>query len=763
MQQVKLLTLLTLTLNTITPCSLLTLSLPAQATNHVDSKTNLNVDEDEDPEENDDEDDEEKTYPNFIELGFLHQHESSYKLGEYNGFSDQGTKLLGNFLIRDRATYDSDSSNYWTISGNDIGLDSRSVFGEYAEQGKYRVFIHYDQIPHLRFDDASTPFIEADNNLYILPTDWVSDFTVSGMTQLQNSLQSINIETVRKNYTGGFSWHVNEDWLFKVSLSHETKKGTDTIAGIFGTSGFDPLAAILPLPIDQETDTIDTRLAYSTSQTQYELRYYLSMYDNRYDSLIWQSPYQRFPNTTSYPDAQGRISLAPDNYAQQFSFAFGHRLTAKNRLSGKFSYGTMRQDENFLPYTINSNLSVTNPLPNNDADARVNTLQAYLNYSSRLSKKMDFKTRYTFDERDNKTSSNAYAILRNDSEDQLTSLTGNNIRYNIPYSYKRHKLNAAVGYRLMPRTKLSLDYDHKYMQRDNSLVDNTTEQSVKFKINHTALTNINGWIAYELGYRDSDDYQGNSLFLQNHTQEYIATLSPELRFENDPYLRIYSVADRHRKKLSGAATYLVSEQVSLGLSGNYTIDDYRSVAVGLDESNQYSTTLDINYSTDEALTFYHFLTREQFNSEQEGFRRFSAQEALEPRDPGFAWEISNKDVIYTAGVGLDWTIIEDKWSASIDYAYSTADTTIKPKAGSNLSVAELPDIKTKLHSFSLSSDYQMQNNLRFRFNYRYEYYQSDDFALDGIEPDTLFNVIGLGNNSPDYHANIFSLSMIYTF
>ncbi len=50
-----------------------------------------------------------------------------------------------------------------------------------------------------------------------------------------------------------------------------------------------------------------------------------------------------------------------------------------------------------------------------------------------------------------------------------------------------------------------------------------------------------------------------------------------------------------------------------------------------------------------------------------------------------------------------------------------------------------------------------------RLRYQYERFTTADFALDMVAPDTLSNVILMGNSSPDYNAHNFGVSYFYNF
>ena len=75
----------------------------------------------------------------------------------------------------------------------------------------------------------------------------------------------------------------------------------------------------------------------------------------------------------------------------------------------------------------------------------------------------------------------------------------------------------------------------------------------------------------------------------------------------------------------------------------------------------------------------------------------------------------------------------------------------------------LPKLKTKLHMADLKADYQYTANLWLRVRYLYQSLDVTDFSTDGIDPDTMQRVIGLGNRSPNYDVHVIGISTIYRF
>ena len=47
--------------------------------------------------------------------------------------------------------------------------------------------------------------------------------------------------------------------------------------------------------------------------------------------------------------------------------------------------------------------------------------------------------------------------------------------------------------------------------------------------------------------------------------------------------------------------------------------------------------------------------------------------------------------------------------------------------------------------------------------YLYQEYDDDDFAVDGVSPDTVWTVLGLGEGSPDHKVSVVHALLEYRF
>jgi hypothetical protein len=85
-------------------------------------------------------------------------------------------------------------------------------------------------------------------------------------------------------------------------------------------------------------------------------------------------------------------------------------------------------------------------------------------------------------------------------------------------------------------------------------------------------------------------------------------------------------------------------------------------------------------------------------------------------------------------------------------------------AGANLAApTPLPTDTSHLHRIDLFGRYQVEKDLSVNVKYIYERYRSTDWAIDGVMANTLANVIGTNQTSPNYSVHAVGVSFNYQF
>ncbi len=718
-------------------------------------------------------------YTSEIEVGAGYASEDSLKFGEYNGLEDEGGFFIGNIQVRKYIAPDGPKDTYWELDGRNLGLDSRSLYMEYSRTNLFRVNFEYDQIPHNRFNDGLTPFIGTGTRNQTLPAGWVGAGSTAGLTALVPSLRGTgDIETERQRYGGGFDWRLTDRWSLSGNYRHEEKDGTDTIGAIFGTNGGNPRGSVIVRPIDYESEEFDFAVNYNGDRGQYSLSYHLSVFDNNEPYLFWDNPFNLGgwdAGANFSDDARGRMGSEPDNHAWKINFAGGYNLGMRTRLSGSVSYGQMKQDESFLPFS--SVFPAPIPLPRDSLNGEIETLYANINVSTRVTSRLSLKGRYTYDERDNNTPRDIYVRIAGDAGAQGALISGN-ARVNWPYSLERHKLDLEGSYNLydfLPGTRISAGYEFESKDRDFTEFDSTDEHTGKVRLSFTPSAVAGGWVRYQHQERSGDStYVSNQPFRTGHNPDYIAFLEandPGGLFENDPLLRKFHLADRDRDQVAAALNFYPSDVVALTLSGRYNKDDFDNSQVGLLDSENSSVSFDAAFTPNKKISLHGFVTYENYKYRQRAFEHPGFLGDLTPTTDRFAvfgdnfWGMESEEDVVTGGAGIDWNVIEDKFNIKADILVSLANTETTPfDVGTGLQpTLALPDLKSDLYRFTLEGEYKYRENMGVRVRYLYEEFDTSDFALDLVSVNTLSNVILLGNGTPNYSDHVIGVSWFYNW
>ena len=656
---------------------------------------------------------------NEIELGIGYVSDDAYKFGRYNGLQTKGAFLLGNI---DAEEFHEDG-HFWNIHGTNLGLESRYLRLEGGQQGSYKLFLEYDELPNYKNNTVKTPFLGIGGDNLTLP----GGFDIN--TNLDASLNTFELKTKRERITTGAIFTPEQHWQFDIDFSHENKEGVDAngaaIANGVSSAVNNVTTSLLPEPIDYDTDVVNATLHYAGHDGQLALSYHMSLFDNNSDSLSWQDPFN--------PVATASMSLAPDNEFHQLSLTGGYTLPYQSRLTGLLSMGRMTQNQDFLPYTINPAVTTT-PLPRSSLNGEVWLTNAQLKLSSRPVNKLRLNAELRYQERDNQTPVDSYNYVVLDSHN-----SNNNPVQNRPYSYKNGHIKLDANYRFNAITSLRGGYKYDEMERDytNAERENTQEDTLFAKWKIKAHTTVDVALFGEVSSRDGSEY--NTLPNEN------------------PAMRKYNLADRDRTKVGALIDYMATEKLFLSARADYNKDDYTNTVIGLTEAIQPVYTVDFSYQPRHDITTYGYYTYENIQSSQNGFdlQRFMGD-----------WQADFDDTIDTAGIGASLSGL-GRWAIGADIVYSRSSGAIEMKDLVNPGTEDqYPDTKTALTSVKLWTTYNYSKQLTYKLGYWFEDYSADNWAVDGLQPydpAVAEGILLLGNETMDYSAHVIMLSASYRY
>ena len=104
--------------------------------------------------------------------------------------------------------------------------------------------------------------------------------------------------------------------------------------------------------------------------------------------------------------------------------------------------------------------------------------------------------------------------------------------------------------------------------------------------------------------------------------------------------------------------------------------------------------------------------------------------------------------------------MEDRLDLGVDYAISQSTGKIHITSAAS---EDFPDLEVDLKSLKVYADYRMKDNMTVHAALWYESYDTKDWSLDNVDPDTVSNVLGFGELSPSYDVSVITVSLRYKF
>jgi hypothetical protein len=182
----------------------------------------------------------------------------------------------------------------------------------------------------------------------------------------------------------------------------------------------------------------------------------------------------------------------------------------------------------------------------------------------------------------------------------------------------------------------------------------------------------------------------------------------------------------------------------------YADDSYTESQLGMTESNEDRFTVDFSWTVSDAASVYVTAGTEAIDAIQLGSETLT----------GPTWEASHDDSFTHYGGGFRLAAMEDKLDLTFDYTRSDGETDIL-FAGQSVSPAPLPQLDSTMDSLRLSLRYAMSERFDTTFGIRWERFQANDWALEGVQPDTLPTVLTMGASPYDYDVWVVGVGVRY--
>ncbi len=502
-----------------------------------------------------------------VEVGPGAVSDDSYKAGEYNGLQNAGAFGIGNVDLRGgNAGYNSETTRRWRVRGNDLGLDSRSLFAEIGQQGKFRLSGGYDALRRNRSDTFQTPYVGTGTNMLTLPGGWlvpavagVSGTNTAGMVTSARGLvpsigaapyinsvatsptfgavlaptaaqialvnataaadnplfRSYDLYTRRQAVSAAFSYNVDPQWTIDGGVRPEHKDGAKPMGTVSRNTGAD-ISTAIPDLIDQNHTQTNVGLNFRTERAFAQAAYYGSYFRNNVTSMSWQ-------NWATPTGTLNTMSTAPGNDFSQVNGTAGLTLSPAMKLVANGAYGRATQNDAFLT-------DPTAPVvPVGSLNGLVVTSSFNAKLSSKATNALSLSVGYRFDDRNNQTAVHVFqyadageAPVANANfpagpNNPLGAVVAQNANANRPYSRKVNQVTAEADYAVAPHQWLKAGYGYERIDRwcNGSWIDcadasTTNENTLRGEWRTSMASSVTARVNYFYAVRRDPTYNENA-------------------------------------------------------------------------------------------------------------------------------------------------------------------------------------------------------------------------------------------------------------
>lgn len=606
-----------------------------------------------------------------------------HQQGIYNGMREG--KAYG-FLDLDLVKRYEDTGTWLTLSGRNLGLDTRELRAEWLRQGDIGASIEYSRLTR---DDPLT---------YITGLQGIGTTTqvISGAGANALSTREANLGITRDMTQLGFYKSFSRTTELRITFSNEEKNGTRHW-------GLGSNALFVTEPIDSTTRQLEAVLNFTGEKLQLSGGYYASWYDNS-NSLI-SARVNGVANSVSGPNPSSPtpLSLPLDNQAHQFYLNGGYSLTRATRATFKLSYGKATQDET-LPVAFNVQPFALAP---SNLNGRVDTTLAEVGLTSRPLPKLSLIANLRYNDVKDKTPVAGYI--------GATTAPFAPSVYNTPHSITTKSGKLEGTYRLPEGFSLTGGVDYKDQDRSAPALGliyvpfrtSIEETTWRLQLRRGFSETLNGSLGYLHSKRDGS---GD-----------VAATVGGLQVAMNPL----HISDRKRDKWRGMLDWSPTDKLSLQFSLEDARDEYdfRPPATGTpaDQGQGRKDGSANMYALDANYTFNEFWQVNAWYSLDVAKARDLAYQA----SPAAQKLVNLKETGDAFGFGFKG---QPSWEIKLGANFEWFKTVSKFDQMVGAAAQPLPDINSRVSRLKLFGEYALDKQSDLRLDVIHERWRSNDWT-----------------------------------
>jgi MtrB/PioB family decaheme-associated outer membrane protein len=299
------------------------------------------------------------------------------------------------------------------------------------------------------------------------------------------------------------------------------------------------------------------------------------------------------------------------------------------------------------------------------------------------------------------------------------------------FDYERTQLKLRGEYRLGRQLRVHLGYDGRRFERSDQARRRTDTDRV--------------WTRFMSRFSDDADLELELYGETRDGSEYAEP--PTTGLPQNPLMRKYNLADRERRGALLRTTLFLSDTADLGLEIEAGRDDYEDTVIGLERTEWRRYGGDFSWLLSRSATLYASAFEERLESRQSNSQTLSAPD----------WRATSTDRFRTATLGVDLPRLIGAVDMKLELSSAESQGEIANDTSGRRTA--FPDLESSRDTVRLGFSYPVNPALRVGFDWLRERYEESNWALQGIGPTTVPNLLALGAEPYDYDVNVFYVSV----
>ena len=619
----------------------------------------------------------------------------------FQRFRDLRSGVYGTNALAGRRTAD------WTLEAQawNVGYRDQRYQLDLQRVGRLNASFVWDQIPLFISRDTRTLYTQSLPGVFRIEDTIQQEIQSGGKTlrNFEDQAVRFDLRTLRSTGSADVVFNASAHTDLSIKIRSTAREGAIPFGATFGLNN----AVELPVPVDTRTTDIQTALEWANDKGLVRVGWDGSTFDNDVESVIWDNPIRFGPDAAGAP-TQGRMGLWPSNTLTYVHGTGAVSTPARGRLTGYVAIGQGRNNQDLLPFTINTALAAPQ-LSRTSAQAESQMTIAQLTYAVRPASRFSFSARYrhadvgietpVFDRSGGSVSYDANVVASAGPSEY--------------HSVKRMTLDADGSIEVAPFTALKVGFTLLNSEYQHRLFEETSERAFRVALDSTGNQYFSLRGQFENRRREGDAFDDETLVEAGELLD----------------MRHFDIANRNRRRFTLIATATPGSIVGFNASAGVGRDEYPDSGHGLQsyDSNQYSAG--VNLSPDDHYELFASYGWERYRSLQRSRNATTAADQANPlRDwtTGYTGNVNFLETGVDINGAIDRTLIRigADWNRSDDtYLYGLV-------TGSPLAVPDrLPPVENELLRGELDVTYEITRNLLFGAAYWYDDYNVQDFAL----------------------------------